>query len=71
MASTFRRRPELREFYEIESAPLEASRQMLSELLKAIDVNAKPIKVTLHRWGLALFVLSLMGCIPIALIRPS
>jgi hypothetical protein len=65
--------PELRQFYESMSGStrLEASRQMLAEVLKAVEANIKPGKSVLYWIGLALFVVSLLGCIPIALVRPS
>jgi hypothetical protein len=64
----------LDEFYTemSEASPLEASRQMLSELNSCKVENDKPLdqKVLQFKCGLALFVLALLGVIPIALAHP-
>jgi hypothetical protein len=64
----------LDEFYTemSKASPLEASRQMLSELNSCKVENDKPLdqKVLQFKCGLALFVLALLGAIPIALAHP-
>jgi hypothetical protein len=50
---------------------LAASRQMLTELVSAIENNAKRDKILIFWCGLALLVLALLGCVPLSLIRPS
>jgi hypothetical protein len=66
--------PNLEAFYsEMSGAPrVEASRQMLSELLASVDKNdmTNAGKFRWYRAGLAVFVLALVVCVPIALVRP-
>ena len=52
------------------SPAIVASRQMLSELLAAIDTNdaVLPAKGRLFKLGFSALVLSLLGCLPVALI---
>ena len=65
--------PDLEVFYELlgDGPPLTASRQMLAELLQAEKINRKPWKVRALWWGLAVLIVALVGCLPIALIRPA
>ena len=50
--------------------PLEAARQMLAELLQSIKANRKDSKILLAWIGLALMVVSLLGCLPVVFLRP-
>jgi hypothetical protein len=63
--------PDLEQFYEemAGSSPLQASRQMLAELLAATDHNRKPDKIRFFWWGLVLLVISLAGCVPVIVFR--
>jgi hypothetical protein len=71
---TFQMGVVISDFYEemSESSPLEASRQMLSELNDCKDNNDKPVeqKVALFIWGLKVLLVSLVATIPIALAHP-
>jgi hypothetical protein len=55
------------------STRLAASRQMLSELLAAIDQNDKelPGKRRLFKVGFALLVVALLGSLTVALVEPG
>jgi hypothetical protein len=68
---TFDVGPDTRDFYEkmATSTRLEASRQMLTELLVAGDANdfQLPIKRRLFKAGFAVLVAGLLGALPIAL----
>lgn len=68
---TFDVGPDTRTFYETMGAStrLEASRQMLAELLDAGDRNDRqgPWKPLLFKAGFALLVLGLLGSVPVAL----
>jgi hypothetical protein len=63
--------PDTRRFYETmgASSQLEASRQMLTELLVAIDGNdvRLPAKAKLFKSGFALLVIALLGSLAVAL----
>jgi len=60
-----------RERYAGLDRPLEASRQMLVELDTAFRHNLHGgYKIKLYRWGLGILALSLIACLPVALIRP-
>jgi hypothetical protein len=63
--------PDPRKFYEAmaTSTRLEASRQMLSELLATIDENDRhqPAKNRLFKAGFAVLVVALLGCLAVAL----
>jgi hypothetical protein len=67
--------PDLRSFYSdlSDSSPLTASRQMFAEVLAALDANndQMAVKIWFFWIGLSVFVLGLVGCIPIALVRPG
>jgi hypothetical protein len=54
------------------ASPIEAARQMLSELNACKDENDKPLaqKVDLFMWGLRVLLLSLAATLPIALVHP-
>lgn len=64
--------PDIRDFYAdtAGSSPLEASRQMLTELLVSIEANEMPEKTDAFRRGFALLVVSLIGCAPVIFLRP-
>jgi hypothetical protein len=68
---TFDVGPDTRRFYETmaSSSRLDASRQMLAELLAAVDGNDKqlPPKAWLFKGGFAILVLALLGSLPVAL----
>jgi hypothetical protein len=72
---TFDVGPDTRRFYEVMggSTRLAASRQMLSELLAAIDQNDKelPGKRRLFKVGFALLVVALLGSLTVALVEPG
>lgn len=67
--------PDLQDFYEEMSGapPVEASQQMLAELLASIDRNdtANRSKFGFYQAGLMVFVAGLVVCVPIALVRPK
>jgi hypothetical protein len=66
--------PSLRAFYDTfgSRAPLDVARQMLAELLEAIDANDRAMRSrkpeTLIKLSLVLIVLSLAGAVPVALL---
>lgn len=68
---TFDLGPDTRRFYETMGAAsrLDATRQMLSELLAAVDGNDKqlPTKTQLFKAGFAALVLALLGSLAVAL----
>ena len=68
---TFDVGPDPRRFYEamVTSTRLAASRQMLSELLAAVDVNDRhlPGKNRLFKAGFGVLVVALLGCLGVAL----
>jgi hypothetical protein len=70
---TFDLGPDPRKFYEAmgTSTRVDATRQMLSELLKAVDENDRqlPGKNRLFKLAFALLVLALLGSLTVALVR--
>jgi len=64
--------PDLAVFYAemAGGSPLEAARQMLSELLLAISNNQKDSKILLLWGALILMLVSLLGCLPVVFLRP-
>ena len=64
--------PDLQSFYEelAGSSPLQASRHMLVALLEATDQNRKLAKIDFFWWGLVFLVVSLIGCVPVIIVRP-
>ena len=70
---TFDLGPDPREFYEVmgTSSRVVATRQMLSELLKAVDENDRqlPGKNRLFKFGFTLLVVALMGSLTVAFVR--
>lgn len=54
-----------------ENTPIEASRQMLAEVLASISFNEGIRKIGLYYAGLAVLMVSLVACLPVALVRPS
>jgi hypothetical protein len=72
---TFDLGPDIRRFYEVMGGTtrITASRQMLSELLAAIDQNDKqlPGKRRLFKTGFSVLVVALLGSLIVALVGPG
>jgi hypothetical protein len=67
--------PDLLEFHDEmrRGSPLEAAREMLDEFVAASRQNDDRLnmKTTLFWWSLGILIVGLLGCLPIALLRPD